>query len=152
MKGLHKKLILPLALALLYAEMRMTMASDARNVRAGCVFFQQQADSTIKWVWYWSRFLISAKCDYDKKQRKRHTNLWVVLLLRPYLEGTWLRIRPDHDPMKWILNVFDVYRRLRRWRLWCLSLTLMSFAESMWSAKRPTHFQDYVLSAKKRHI
>lgn len=39
------------------------------------------------------------------------------MLLRRYLEGVKLTIRPDHDSLKWILNLSGATSILARWRL-----------------------------------
>ena len=48
--------------------------------------------------------------------------MWAVLTLRPYIEGTHVKVRTDHAALKWMLTVNDPTGRLMHW-----SLRLMEF-------------------------
>lgn len=50
--------------------------------------------------------------------------VWVVYLLRHYLERCQFTVRTDYDAFKWILNVIDATDKLARWPLRLYQLEL----------------------------
>ena len=43
--------------------------------------------------------------------------MWSILTIRPYLYGSAFNLRPDHEALRWVLNLADSSGRLARWRL-----------------------------------
>lgn len=50
--------------------------------------------------------------------------LWAILLLRPYLEPSWLIISTDDENLKWLLISVDTSAKLATWRLRILECDL----------------------------
>lgn len=54
---------------------------------------------------YWPRSLHDAEKRYETTYRECLAEVWALLLLRTYLEGTSRTIRTDHDSFHLILNM-----------------------------------------------
>lgn len=68
---------------------------------------------------YWSGTLNDAESNYDTTQRECPADVWSVLLLRPYVEGSSVIVRTDQKTLKLIPDLKQFSGRLARWRL-CL--------------------------------
>ena len=86
---LKEKLLNPPILTLPRIGRRYTIYTDACNVQIGCVLLIDQEDenSTIMPIGYWSWSLSQAEQGYHTTERECLAVVWAVLLLRPYLEG-----------------------------------------------------------------
>lgn len=70
-------------LALLYAEARFTLYTDACKVQVGCQLLHEQPARTEKPIGYLSGWLTRAQHVYDKTQLERLAIFCAMLLLRP---------------------------------------------------------------------
>lgn len=78
--------------------------NDDCDRQLGCIFIQKQPDGHNKQIANWLRPLTYDDGTYDKAHQKCLAVTWAVLLLRPYLEGTFFIIRMDLEALKGILN------------------------------------------------
>lgn len=106
LKSLGIKLILPLVLALPYVERRLTPDTDAFEVQVGCVFLMQRPPYEMtNSTGYWSWSITSTERVYDTTKRECLVVVWVVQLLRPYVEYTQFILRTHYVSSKWILKL-----------------------------------------------
>ena len=81
-----------------------TVETDANADQLGCILLQEQEDKSLRPVGYFSKTLTPAERNYDTTERECLAIIWAVVLLRPYLDGTDLILRTDHDSLKWFLE------------------------------------------------
>lgn len=102
--------------------------TDACNRLIRCVFLQKHHDRTDKPIGVQSRLWNNAKCAYDKTHSKYLAVSWTVLLPRPYLEGSWFNVGPEHNALKRIRNLTDSAGR---------TSTLATTFVRVWARRRP---------------
>lgn len=121
--GLHEAtlnlLYAPPVLSFHYADIHITIYTDAWNFQVGSVLLQKQQGKTTKPVGDRSRFLTKLAHAYDTTRRKCLAIVWFISILHPYLEGVRFNIRSDPDCLPWIHNVAGATSTLacRRLRL-----------------------------------
>lgn len=99
------KLITPSVLALPRSNVKYTIDSDACDTQVGYDLLQKKDDKILKSIKYWSRSLCDAKRRYDMTHKDCLVVVWVVLTLKPYLEGSHFLIRADHWGLQRILDL-----------------------------------------------
>ena len=93
---------------------------DASEYAIGVVLLQQQnLDDPKEWatVGFFSKTLSKEQRNYSATERECYAVVWSVLSLRPYIEGTHVKVRTDHVALRWMLTLNDPTGRLMRWRL-----------------------------------
>jgi Reverse transcriptase (RNA-dependent DNA polymerase)/RNase H-like domain found in reverse transcriptase len=99
-------------------EVRLyAIETDASYTQIGCVL--QQADEKGIWhpLWYWSRQLNAAECNYSATEKEALGIVSAVTHLRPYVERTHFVVRTDHSSLQWLLSITGDNPLLVRWRL-----------------------------------
>lgn len=91
--------------------------TDRCDGKFGCVLLQEQPEGIDRPIGYWSRSLNRAENSYDTTHRESLAVIWVLLMLRLYVEGWRVTIRTGHDALLWILNIEDTTGNLSRWIL-----------------------------------
>lgn len=100
---MKEKLTTPAVLALPRSEGQLLIDTDACDKQVGCVLLQEQEESEIWPVGYWSRTSKNAEKSYNTAQKKFLAVIWSVMMLRPNVEGGWLITKTDHKSLKLIL-------------------------------------------------
>jgi len=114
---LKERLTSTRTLALPRSEGLFILDTDACAVQVSCTLLQQQPDTSILPVGYYSRGLVPAEQNYSTTDRECLAVVWAGFLLRPYLEGQEFLIRTDHSSLRWLLNLDSAQGRVARWRL-----------------------------------
>lgn len=68
-------------------------------------------------IGFWSRGLNPAEKNYSTGEKECLAVVWAVQILRPYLERSHFDLYTDHQALRWIMNLYDAFGRLARWRL-----------------------------------
>lgn len=76
---------------------------------------QEQPDGLNRPVGYWSRTLYDAEGKLSTTHKECLAIVWVVLLLRSYLDSSRFAIRTDHEANKWLLTTSNAFGKLARW-------------------------------------
>lgn len=114
-----KKLTSPPILALPRSQDPFMVDTNAFDRQIGSLLLQMQHGGQNKPIVCWLRSLTYDEHKYDTAHRECLAVIWAVLLIRPYLEGSQLTIRTDHDPLNWIFNLVDATSKLARWHRAC---------------------------------
>src|SRR6184192_2062110 len=92
-----------------------TLEVDASDIALGAVLSQQQADTEIHPVYYWSRQLSKPERNYSVTDRECLAMVAACKKLRPYILGSRITIYGDHAAVKWIFNKPDASGKYARW-------------------------------------
>lgn len=84
-----------------------TVDKDACNKQIGSVLLQKQPGGTDKPIGYYSRSIDDADRACNYTYQECHSMVWLLLLLRTYLEGCYFHVSTDHGVLKWILTLMD---------------------------------------------
>lgn len=68
---------------------------------------QQQNNESRKPVDYWSYSLNGPEKNYSTTKRESYAVVWAMMTLRPYIEGTTIAVRTDHESLKWLLSLTE---------------------------------------------
>ena len=79
--------------------------------------FQEDEEGVRHPVGFWSRSLLPPERNYSASERECLAVIWVVQILRPYIENTTFTVFTDHAALRWMFNLSDASNRLARWRL-----------------------------------
>ena len=113
-------LINPPILVLPRLGLPLMLDTDASAYQLGAALLQQgDPDDPKSWepIGFFSKGLTSAEKNYSATERECLAVVWSVTSLRPYIEGQTIRVRTDHDSLKWLMSLDDPSGRLARWRL-----------------------------------
>ena len=58
-------------------------------------------------VGFFSKTLSKEQRNYSATERECYAVVWSVLSLRPYIEGTHVKVRTDHVALRWMLTLND---------------------------------------------
>jgi len=83
----------------------------------GCALLQEQPDSQLKPVGFYSRALQPEQRNYSATEKESLGLVWAVLHFRHYVEGSRFTVRTDHECLSWIYRLKTATGRLLRWRL-----------------------------------
>ncbi|CDF36412.1 unnamed protein product [Chondrus crispus] len=117
-ENLKKCMIAPPILALPRHGRPHMIDTDASAYQLGCTLLQEHEEPN-DWrpVGYWSYSLSDSERNYSATESECFAVVWAVRTLRPYVEGTKLTVRTDHDALRWLMSLTDSSGRLNRWRL-----------------------------------
>jgi len=94
-----------------------TIDVDACDTQLGCALLQEQLDSQLKPVGFYSRALQSEKRKYSATEKECLELVWAVLHLRHCVEGSRFTVRTEHECLRCIYRLKTATGRLLRWRL-----------------------------------
>ena len=106
-----------------------------------CALLQEQPDSQLKPVGFYSRALHPEQRNYSATQKECLGLVWAVLHLRHCVEGSRFTVRTDHECISWIYRLTTATGRLLRW-----SLRLADFDFEVNYKKRANHHLPDALS------
>src|SRR3954470_13231082 len=89
---------------------------DASDLALGVVLGQEQVDKEIHLVYFWSRQLSQAECNYSVTDRECLAVVAAFKKFRPYILGRRTVVIGDHTAMKWLFNKVDLSGRHARWQ------------------------------------
>lgn len=101
MDGLKQNFITAHVLALSRTDGQLTIETDAYGKEVENILQQEQQNGELRPVDYWSRTLKDAKKNHNTTQKEFLTAVWAILLLRPYVKGSRIVVRKDHQALKW---------------------------------------------------
>lgn len=90
--------------------------TDASMIGIGAALYQEK-DSLYRPVCFLSRALTPAEKNYSVTELECLAVVWAVRKCRHYVYGECIRVRSDHEPLKWLLNMKEPRGRLARWAL-----------------------------------
>lgn len=93
------------------------LTTDASDTAIGSVLEQLDANNQRRPVAFASRSLNNAERNYSTIEKELLAIVWSVKHFRPYLYGRKFKIRTDHQPLVWLMNLKDPSSRLMRWRI-----------------------------------
>lgn len=93
------------------------LTTDASGYAIGSVLEQLDDKNQRRPVAYASRTLNDAERNYSTIEKELLAIVWSVKHFRPYLYGRKFKIRTDHQPLTWLMNLKDPSSRLMRWRI-----------------------------------
>ena len=99
-EALKERMIFPPILALLGYGRPYMIDTDASAYQLGYKLLQEHEEEN-DWrpVRYWSHSLSDSEGNYSATERECFAIVWAVRTLRPYVEGTKLTVRTDHDAL-----------------------------------------------------
>ena len=114
---LKRRLVSPPILAPPRNGWKYTLDTDACKHEVGFALLQEKPEGGTGPIGYWSRALTDAERNYTTTEKECLAVVWSILTLRPYLYGSAINLRTDHEALRWVLNLADSSGRLARWRL-----------------------------------
>ena len=91
-----------------------TLTTDASDGAIGAVLSQEKENFDHP-VWYLSRTLNKAECNYSTMEKECLAVLYALNQFRPYLLGRKFILVADHEPLNWMHSRKDPGKRLLRW-------------------------------------
>ena len=104
-------LINPPILVLPRLGLPLMLDTDASAYQLGAALLQQgDPDDPKSWepIGFFSKGLTSAEKNYSATERECLAVVWSATSLRPYIEGQTVRVRTDHDSLKWLLSLIHI--------------------------------------------
>lgn len=92
------------------------VTTDASNFAIGAVLSQNINGKDMP-IAYASRTLNQHEINYSATEKELLGIVWSVKYFRPYVYGTKFKIRTDHRPLTWLMNLKDPNSKLMRWRI-----------------------------------
>lgn len=124
--GLEDKLTSPPVLVLPRSAGQYTVDPDVSDGQLGCALLQEQENKQLKPIGYWSRSFCRVERSYDTTHKECLAVVWLVLMLRPHLEGTHFIVLADDQVLRWILDLNECTGRPARWRLQLLEFDFLT--------------------------
>ncbi|KAA8498172.1 Transposon Ty3-G Gag-Pol polyprotein [Porphyridium purpureum] len=91
--------------------------TDASQIGLGGALYQEMPDGKLAPISFLSRTLTSAEQNYTVTELECLAVVWCLKKVRHYVFGTTVRIRTDHEPLRWLLSMKEPRGRLARWAL-----------------------------------
>lgn len=82
-----------------------TIKTDASQFAIGAALLQGEGDDEHP-IEYASRLLTQAERNYSVTEKEALAIVWAISRFRGYIEGTKFLTITDHQPLKWLLNLF----------------------------------------------
>jgi len=95
----------------------LTIDVDTRDTQLRRAVLQEQPDSQLKPMEFYSRALQPEKRNYAAAEKECRGLVWAVLHHRHHVEGSRITVRTDHECLCWIYRLTTGTGRLLRWRL-----------------------------------
>jgi len=94
-----------------------TIDVDACDTQLGCAVLQEQPESGLKPLGFYSRALQPEQRNYSATEKEGLYLVWALLHLRHYVEGSRFTVSTNHECLSWIYRLTTATGRLLRWRL-----------------------------------
>jgi transposase InsO family protein len=91
--------------------------TDASFTALGAVLQQVDDDGNPHVLQYASKTLSAAEQKWPIRELEAYAIVWAVLTFAEYIQGRPVRIRTDHESLKWMWRTDGVSKRIARWAL-----------------------------------
>lgn len=99
-----------------YFSCKFILQIDASGTGPAAVLEQEFEDGRHP-IMFISKKLSGAECNYAVVEKECFAIIWVVKMLRIFLEGKEFTVFTDHAPLQWLQRMKTTNQRLLRWSL-----------------------------------
>lgn len=97
---LERSLVTPPAMALSRLNGKYKINTGVYNDQDRCILLQEQEEKALKSIGNWSCELCDEEIRYDTTLKESQEEVWVAILMRPYLKESRLIIRTDYQALR----------------------------------------------------